>query len=94
MNGIEIPGLGFPDTFAVKKEVERVSFWLGCKSVTKKHFINQSNFQKSYKLVLDFQDGAISIIESRNLVKELHKEIQDISGEDLWGEACELIFNI
>lgn len=68
MNGIEIPGLGFPDTFAIKREVER----------------------KSYKLVVDFQDGAISIIESRSLVKELHKEIQDISEDEVESLGTEI----
>uniref|UniRef100_A0A1I7UYU1 SET domain-containing protein n=1 Tax=Caenorhabditis tropicalis TaxID=1561998 RepID=A0A1I7UYU1_9PELO len=37
--------------------------------------------QKSYKLVVDYKDGAISIVEARDLSEELHREIQDIADE-------------
>ncbi|NP_001368599.1 Histone-lysine N-methyltransferase set-17 [Caenorhabditis elegans] len=39
--------------------------------------------KKSYKLVLDFNDGAISIIEARYLDSKLHREIQDLSDNDV-----------
>ncbi|EGT35053.1 CBN-SET-17 protein [Caenorhabditis brenneri] len=39
--------------------------------------------KKSYKLVVDYRDGAISIIDGRDLVEGLHREIQDLADQDV-----------
>ncbi|PIC45553.1 hypothetical protein B9Z55_005532 [Caenorhabditis nigoni] len=59
MNGMEIPGLGYPEVLIKLKEEEKQ--------------------KKSYKLVLDFRDGALTIIETSRLCEEVHREFRDLS---------------